>query len=118
MPSISQKFYLVFQTSDFTHSTVPICDFVFRGMSVCYSIVPSSSIKIARPINLHTCIQRLSTGGILIRLFPHSLFGDVYFHVLFYYFFCVLFVCFDFLCVFVVVLYCIVLYFFLKKTQQ
>ena len=44
------------------------------------------------------------TGDILIKFFPHSLFGDVFFHVLFYYF-CVLFVCFD-LCVFL--LYCIV----------
>ena len=48
------------------------------------------------------------TGGLLIKFFPHSVFGDVYFQVLFYYF-CVLFVCFDFLCVFSC---CIVLYFF------
>ena len=27
------------------------------------------------------------TGGFLVKFFPHSLFGDVYFHVLFYYFF-------------------------------
>ena len=40
-----------------------------------------------------------TTGGFLIKTFPHSLFGDVYFHV-FFIIFCVLFVCFDFLCVF------------------
>ena len=49
------------------------------------------------------------TGDFLIKFFPHSLFGGVYFHV-FLLFFCVLFVCFDFLCVFLL-LYCIVLYF-------
>ena len=45
-------------------------------------------------------------GSFLIKFFPHSLFGDVYFHVLLI-IFCVLFVCFDFFCVFffVVVLY-------------
>ena len=41
------------------------------------------------------------TGGILIKFFPHSLFGDVFFHVLFYEF---LFVCFDF---FVVLYFCL-----------
>ena len=52
------------------------------------------------------------TGGFLLKFFPHSLFGDVYFHGLFLIIFCVLVVCFDFLCVFVVLLYCIVLYLF------
>ena len=27
------------------------------------------------------------TGGVLIKLFPHSLNGDVYFHVCFFYYF-------------------------------
>ena len=46
------------------------------------------------------------TGGFLIKFFPHSLFGDVYFHVLFI-IFCVLFVC-----LFVLIFFCcIVLYF-------
>ena len=45
------------------------------------------------------------TGGFLINLFPHSLFGDAFFHVLFYDFLRI--VCFDF-CVFFC---CIVLYF-------
>ena len=42
------------------------------------------------------------------KIFPHSLFWDVYFDVLFI-IFCVLFVCFDFLCVFLL-LYCIVFF--------
>ena len=52
------------------------------------------------------------TESFLKKFFPHSLFGDVYFHVLFFIIFCVLFflfVCFDF-CVFLL-LYCILLYF-------
>ena len=46
------------------------------------------------------------TGGFLIKFFPHSLFGDVYFHVLFIIFAYCLFVL--IFCVFfvVVVLYC------------
>ena len=59
------------------------------------------------------------TGGFLIKFFPHSRFGDVYFHVLFYYF-CVLFVCL-FLLIFVCVFCCcIVLYFlyFLNITMK
>ena len=49
------------------------------------------------------------TRGFLIKFFPHLLFGDVYFHVLFI--FCVLLVCFDFLCViFLLLLYCIVFF--------
>ena len=49
------------------------------------------------------------TGNFLIKFFPHSLFGDVYFHV-FFFIFRALFVCFDF-CVCFLLLYCIVLYF-------
>ena len=52
------------------------------------------------------------TESFLKKFFPHSLFGDVYFHVLFFIIFCVLFFfffCFDF-CVFLL-LYCILLYF-------
>ena len=51
------------------------------------------------------------TESFLKKFFPHSLFGDVYFHVFFFLFFayCFFFVCFDF-CVFLL-LYCILLYF-------
>ena len=47
------------------------------------------------------------TGGFLIKFFPHSLFGDEYFHVFFYLFFFLRIVCLFFCVFFVVVLYCI-----------
>ena len=50
-------------------------------------------------VTRYICMSSNPTGGFLIKFFSHSLFGDVYFHVLFI-IFCVLFVCFDFLCVF------------------
>ena len=54
----------------------------------------------------YICMSSNPTGDFLIKFFPHLLFGDVYFHVLFI-IFCVLFVC----LIFCVLLYCIVLYF-------
>ena len=48
------------------------------------------------------------TGGLFIKFFQHSLFGDIIF-MSFFIIFCVLFnICFDFVCF----CYCIVLYFF------
>ena len=49
------------------------------------------------------------TGGFFIKFFQIHLFGDVYFHVLFYYFFFAycLFVLIFYVFFFVVVLYCI-----------
>ena len=51
------------------------------------------------------------TESFLKKFFPHSLFGDVYFHVLFIIFCVLFFVCFDF-CRLFLLLYCILLYFF------
>ena len=47
------------------------------------------------------------TESFLKKFFPHSLFGDVYFHVLFYYFFAY---CFLFVLIFVCFCCCIVFY--------
>ena len=54
------------------------------------------------------------TGDILIKYFLHSLFGDVFFHVLYYYFLRIvcLFVCFDFLCVFCCIVFVFFFFFF------
>ena len=63
------------------------------------------------PVCMSIRMSSNPTGGFLIKFFPHSLFGDVYFHVLFYYFLCI--VCFDFVCVcvfFLLLLYCIVFF--------
>ena len=49
------------------------------------------------------------TRGFLIKFFPHSLFGDVYFHVRFYYFLRIVYL---FVLIFFVVLYCIFFVFF------
>ena len=49
------------------------------------------------------------TGGFHIKFFPHLLFGDVYFHVLFYYFLCVYCLFVLIFCVFLL-LYCIVFF--------
>ena len=43
------------------------------------------------------------TGGILIKFFPYSLFGDVFFHVPFYYYLCVV-------CLFVLIFRCVVFF--------
>ena len=51
------------------------------------------------------------TGGFFIKFFRHSLFGDVYFHVLFI-IFCVLFVCLLDLIFLCFLLYCIFCIFF------
>ena len=50
------------------------------------------------------------TEGFLIKFFPHSLFGNVYFHVLFYYFFAYCLFVLIFCVFFFWLLYCIVFF--------